>query len=771
LDRGGCGLLVFYAAALFRNLNDSMSDYKRKLSLAVIYGNVENIMERFLRSFVPLVDEIILVRAIGASRADESKEIAISTLKELGKPYMVTVYENAEGNHWPHVDDFAAARQMAFDLTSNEWVMWADTDDILDPAFIPIIRRALDGLEDGFTGIQFPYEVPEDALTVMRERIVRKDAWKWQSPIHECLMPTIENAAIGTLNSVKIVHAPISHRAPNNERNMRILESIPEAERTISQRFHYMQTLDLVGRHDEAMNEAAKLAQDPKTPKVEKYQIYCFLAKGSSEPLRSQFYLQAVATDPTRREAYAELCKGAFARQEPEEMLAWARCLKAQPKPHEWPWNARRTLWGREGVEAHAMALRANLDLAGADTLELNHFKANGAKISLLHATRGRFQQAAAARRKWLEKAANQDAIEHIFAIDEDDEQSVQYLTLWRHVIVMGTGGPVRAWNKAAERSHGEILIQLSDDWEPPMHWDRMILERIGDTSKPAVLQVSDGHRTDDLMCMAILTRARYLDQRYLFHPDFFSMYSDNWFSKCAHRDGVVIDARDLVFEHLHPVHGKGEIDAVYARSNAEANYKAGEQHYGRLQDGAISSWDVEGWCDFRDLYTAIAKALPDGATVAEIGVWKGQSVIHLAQRMQDMGKRCMIHAIDTFQGDEDTGKEKTLVQFTENIERAGVGGIVYPLPDQSIIAATRFEAGELDMVFIDGAHDYDSVYSDLTAWWPRVKDGGILAGHDIDSPDVQRALEDAGIEYHVVGRCWVRKNRLNNAITHSQEI
>jgi hypothetical protein len=138
---------------------------------------------------------------------------------------------------------------------------------------------------------------------------------------------------------------------------------------------------------------------------------------------------------------------------------------------------------------------------------------------------------------------------------------------------------------------------------------------------------------------------------------------------------------------------------------------------------------------------------------------------------MQDMGKRCMIHAIDTFQGDEDTGKESTLDQFTENIERAGVGGIVYPLPDQSIIAATRFDIGELDMVFIDGAHDYDSVYSDLTAWWPRVKDGGILAGHDIDSPDVQRALQDAGIEYHVVGRCWVRKNRLNNAITHSQEI
>ena len=155
------------------------------------------------------------------------------------------------------------------------------------------------------------------------------------------------------------------------------------------------------------MNEGAALVQDPEVPSVEKYQIYCFLAKGAQEPMRSQLYLQAVAIDPSRREAYAELCKGAFARQKPEEMIAWARCLRSQPKPYEWPWNARRSLWGREGIEAHAMALRANLDFAGADTHELNFFKRSGAKISLLHATRGRGQQAAAARRKWLEKAAN----------------------------------------------------------------------------------------------------------------------------------------------------------------------------------------------------------------------------------------------------------------------------------------------------------------------------------------------------------------------------
>jgi hypothetical protein len=734
-----------------------MNDYKRKITLAVIYGNVENIMERFLRSFAPLVDEVVLVRAIGNQEPDESFSIATETLSKLGVPLYFNYYDNAPENYWPHVDNFAAARQMAFDLASHDWVMWADTDDILDPKAIPVIRRALDGLDDQTVGIQMPYEVPDDQITIMRERIVRKDDWRWQSPIHECLMPLVEDATIGTLNSVKIVHAPISHRGPNNERNMRILESIPEAERTNSHRFHYMQTLDLVGRHHEAKNEAAMLIQDPEISAVEKYQIYCFLAKSTEEPMRSQLYLQAVATDPSRREAYAELCKGAFARQKPEEMIAWARCLNAQPKPREWPWNARRALWGREGVEAHAMALRANLDFSGADAVELNHFKRHGAKISLLHATRGRFQQAAAARRKWLEKAANQDAIEHIFALDADDAESLQYLTLWRNVVVAPGGGPVRAWNAAAQASAGHILIQLSDDWEPPMGWDQIILDRIGDTSKSAVLQVSDGHRIDGLMCMAILTRARYIEQGYLFHPDFFSMYSDNWFSECAFRDGVVINAKDVVFEHMHPLFGNGaaDMDEIYARSNSHENYQAGEQHYQRLCDGAITSWDVEGWCDFRDLYAAFAKKLQDGDVFVEVGAWKGQSIIHLAQRLQDQEKRVSLWAVDTFEGDKDTGKQDVFNEFQRNVSAANCPWIT-PIKQKSTMAACAFSAGECAGVFIDAAHDYDSVSADLKAWLPKVKEGGIFAGHDIDSPDVQRALDDAGIQYVTVGRCWV---------------
>lgn len=52
-------------------------------------------------------------------------------------------------------------------------------------------------------------------------------------------------------------------------------------------------------------------------------------------------------------------------------------------------------------------------------------------------------------------------------------------------------------------------------------------------------------------------------------------------------------------------------------------------------------------------------------------------------------------------------------------------------LHEKSVLAATRFEDEQLDFVYIDGNHRYASVCLDLDGWWPKLKPGGVLAGHD----------------------------------------
>jgi cephalosporin hydroxylase len=41
------------------------------------------------------------------------------------------------------------------------------------------------------------------------------------------------------------------------------------------------------------------------------------------------------------------------------------------------------------------------------------------------------------------------------------------------------------------------------------------------------------------------------------------------------------------------------------------------------------------------------------------------------------------------------------------------------------------FKDNSLDYIYIDGNHDYNHVKQDLELWWPKLKAGGLLAGHD----------------------------------------
>jgi hypothetical protein len=62
-----------------------------------------------------------------------------------------------------------------------------------------------------------------------------------------------------------------------------------------------------------------------------------------------------------------------------------------------------------------------------------------------------------------------------------------------------------------------------------------------------------------------------------------------------------------------------------------------------------------------------------------------------------------------------------------------------------SVFAASLFPKEFFDFVYIDGWHQYPAVKKDIEAWWPKVKSGGFLGGHDlghVEFPGVVRAVE-----------------------------
>jgi len=743
-----------------------------RISLCLIVGNESGYIERCLESFLPVADEVVVVRAVGGLAPDDTLERAAAVCRRHGVGLVTGEYRNrAEHADWPHVDDFAAARQLSFDLASGGWAFWCDADDVLEVEGslgrgAGEVARELAGRGD-YAAVVMPYRIFGRGISVPRERLVRRDAGRWRYPVHECFAFVVEPLQAVEDNRLVVVHRPALGKRGSCERNLRILRSIPAESLTTGLRYHLQQELGIAGDVAGSVALARELARAPDLGRPERYELFLSLAQLAEDlEVKRQFLHQAYAADPRRREALGLLVGNALDAGRGEEALAYARQMRATAGPGAREWNDRGPVYGWLGEEIYTHALRGAGEWVEAERVRQGMLAAaGGPRVALVHATRGRPQQAAVARKVWLDFAARPDRVEHVFVMDADDAAS-EPLRRMHHLVLPAGGGCVAAWNAGCALTRAPVLVQLSDDWVPCPMWDDLICARLGDVNLPRVLAVSDGVREDGLLCMAICTRAYWEQDWFLFHPDFTGVWSDNWFTELAYRRGAVVEARDIRFAHEHPVKTGRPLDETYARQNAPERYAEGEEVYRRLRGGGDWS-EVPGFYNFWPLYREVAGRLRDGDVVCEVGVWLGRSVIHLAQMLRRAGKRVRILAVDHFRGEKDQPAHAAVVaaaggnfrgEFEANLERCGVREMVEILEGESAEMALRVADGSLAFCFIDAAHDYESVSQDLAAWGPKVREGGILAGHDAQHEPVLRAVRERYPGALVLGPVWLRE-------------
>ena len=136
--------------------------------------------------------------------------------------------------------------------------------------------------------------------------------------------------------------------------------------------------------------------------------------------------------------------------------------------------------------------------------------------------------------------------------------------------------------------------------------------------------------------------------------------------------------------------------------------------------------------------WSILAKALESLSppySIAEIGVYDG-SCSELLRKLLPTATLYLIDPWEVSTEYESSNGVRTIED--EEMQKAfqQVRELFAQDPLTHIVKNTSKEASSLvpnnlDLVFIDGNHDYHFVKEDIELWLPKVRPGGVLAGHD----------------------------------------
>jgi hypothetical protein len=130
-------------------------------------------------------------------------------------------------------------------------------------------------------------------------------------------------------------------------------------------------------------------------------------------------------------------------------------------------------------------------------------------------------------------------------------------------------------------------------------------------------------------------------------------------------------------------------------------------------------------------------KLLPDNPVTAECGVAEGNFSEYICKYWKPS-----LHYLVDFWGTLNTTGDGAFNQLWHNMNYHTMLWKIHPFEGKTRVLrgmtadmARHVADKSLDLVYIDAGHSYEAVRADLEAWFPKVKPGGVIAGHDFINP------------------------------------
>ena len=133
------------------------------------------------------------------------------------------------------------------------------------------------------------------------------------------------------------------------------------------------------------------------------------------------------------------------------------------------------------------------------------------------------------------------------------------------------------------------------------------------------------------------------------------------------------------------------------------------------------------------------------GSKCIELGVQWGEH----AKLIFDELRPSSLYLLDSWQSGVEHGTTENDEYYEELFNRTKETFSNYNnvklIRDRTDVAHLKFYDKYFDFIYVDADHEYSAIKKDLNNWMPKLKRGGIIAGHDFDDrrPGVIRAVNE----------------------------
>jgi glycosyltransferase involved in cell wall biosynthesis len=207
------------------------------LSVIAIMKDEEKNIVTFLKSFITVADEIILVDTGSTDRT-------VTIAKKLG--FTDKGRSTLKLRYFKWKDDFAAARNFALSYARCDWVMWADLDDTLEknaPQVIHALKKT--DRKDAAFGFLVASESGEEGVynKFMQARMFPNNRGvRWERTIHEKIVDSIKDAGLSLepIPECAIIHSGYTNPVIFKNKMLRNAKMLEELNETSYDKFYQL---------------------------------------------------------------------------------------------------------------------------------------------------------------------------------------------------------------------------------------------------------------------------------------------------------------------------------------------------------------------------------------------------------------------------------------------------------------------------------------------------------------------------------------------------